>query len=130
MRELIPPAVGSLAAIAVQQAVETLDDFWFRRIGQELQVDRREGTIKIVSGGEGFFGHPYDGETAVVGHAIAWAEGVDKLGRESRADDHQLALASVENCREARSRPEVVGFGEAVRHHHFLFARRLRQAPA
>lgn len=106
----------------------TLDDLWFRPIGQELQRDRREGTVEIVSGGKGPFGHPYNGETAVVGHAIARAQGVDKLGRISRAHDLQLVLASIENGRKARSRREPVGFGEAVRHHHFLFARGLRQA--
>jgi hypothetical protein len=47
-----------------------------------------------------------------------------------KAVPNQFALAAVEDRREPRSRHELVGFGEAVCHDHFLRARRLRQAAA
>src|SRR6516165_9212309 len=107
VRELVSPTVSRLAAVAVQQAVETLDDLRLRCVGQELQADRRERAVEVVSGGQRLLGHPYDGETAVVRHAITRAHGVDELGRQSRTDYHQFPLAAIEDRREPRSRHEL-----------------------
>ncbi len=49
------------------------------------------------------FRHPDDAEAAIIGHDVAGADRIDELGRKADADAHELALAPVQDGREARA---------------------------
>ena len=48
------------------------------------------------------------------GMMIAGSDGVDELWRQRGSDNHQFALASVQNRRETGAEPKSVGFGEGL----------------
>jgi hypothetical protein len=80
VRDLISSPVGSLSAVMIDQRIQALDHLALRSISQQPEVDRGECAVEVVGAGESLFGHPDDGEAPLIGHPIAWTDGIDEFG--------------------------------------------------
>ncbi len=95
MRSLILPPVSCLSAIAVKKGVEPPNDFSFRSIPQQLDIDRRERAIEVVGRGKSLFGHPHDGIATLLRHPVTRTDGEDELRRERGSNDGEVALPAI-----------------------------------
>ena len=131
MRELVLAGKCAESAVAVEQAIDSMDDFLGRRIALQAEGHVVERAVHVEGIGEGLVVHPHDAEVFRIGEQVAGLDLKDVFWRKGDADDPQLLAAAIDDCRDRIAQVQIVGFREGLADEHFIVAarRQLRAAP-